>query len=139
MNSPIKQRNVLLVTLSLIFCLAILLSLMQSKEASQSTSLESEPPPVAPIIEHTIATVDESNKEQVVEVGRLLVNSASADEIAVKLKGIGAKTAQAIVDYREKHGSYQNLQQLLEIRGIGLAKIETNKDVISFEVVDSSK
>lgn len=63
----------------------------------------------------------------------LNINNASAAEIQDKLIGIGAKKAQAIVDYREKNGKFIALEQLTEVSGIGKATLEKNRDRIILE------
>ncbi|WP_207479324.1 ComEA family DNA-binding protein, partial [Glaesserella parasuis] len=50
-----------------------------------------------------------------------------------KLVGIGAKKAQAIVEYREKNGKFLNVEQLTEVSGIGKATLEKNRDRIVIE------
>lgn len=66
--------------------------------------------------------------------GRLKVNinSASFKEL-IKLKGIGKKTANRIIDYRQKNGPFFYKEDLIKIRGIGKAKFETIKDSIIIE------
>ncbi len=49
------------------------------------------------------------------------VNQASADELAT-LPGIGPKLAGQIVAFREKHGPYRRVEDLLALRGIGPKK-----------------
>lgn len=58
------------------------------------------------------------------------INTASAAEIQDKLVGIGTKKAQAIVEYREKHGSFLSLEQITEVSGIGKATLEKNRERI---------
>lgn len=58
------------------------------------------------------------------------INTASAAEIQDKLVGIGAKKAQAIVDYRTKNGAYSSVEQLKEVSGIGNATLEKNRERI---------
>ena len=55
--------------------------------------------------------------------GKVDLNRADASELT-RVKGIGAKTAQAIVDYRRAHGPYRNFRDLLKIKGIGEKKLE---------------
>ena len=58
------------------------------------------------------------------------INTASATEIQKALVGIGAKKAEAVVQYREKHGAFSAVEQLLEVQGIGKATLEKNRDRI---------
>lgn len=56
------------------------------------------------------------------------INTASAEEIATVLNGVGLKKAQAIVEYREKNGAFTQIEQLEEVKGIGAALIARNRD-----------
>ncbi|WP_448568441.1 ComEA family DNA-binding protein [Thalassotalea ganghwensis] len=58
------------------------------------------------------------------------INKADIDELA-KLKGIGSKRAQAIVEYRQKHGQFTSLEQLQEIKGIGNKILENNEGILA--------
>ena len=55
------------------------------------------------------------------------INTADAAAIAQGLKGIGLKRAQAIVDYRQKHGPFRNADELSLIKGIGSKVIQANR------------
>jgi len=68
----------------------------------------------------------------VVSAHAVNVNKASATELAEALKGVGPAKAEAIVKYRDKHGPITTLQQLSEVKGIGTATLEKNKEVIEF-------
>ena len=57
------------------------------------------------------------------------LNSATAEELT-ELKGVGEVTAQAIVAYREEHGGFKNVEELLEVSGIGPAKLAQLKDQV---------
>ena len=59
------------------------------------------------------------------------INTATAAEIQKTLVGIGAKKAEAVVQYREKHGAFSAVEQLLEVQGIGKATLEKNRDRIT--------
>lgn len=56
------------------------------------------------------------------------INQANAEELAQKLNGIGAQKAKAIVEYREKYGAFNSVENILEVQGIGPAFLEKNKD-----------
>ena len=58
------------------------------------------------------------------------INTASVDEIAEALHGVGLVKAQAIVDYREAHGAFVSADDIVFVRGIGEATFERNKEDI---------
>lgn len=51
------------------------------------------------------------------------LNAASAVELEA-LPGVGPATAAAILAYRDEHGRFGSVEELLEVRGIGEAKLE---------------
>jgi len=53
------------------------------------------------------------------------INNASKSEL-MSLKGVGIKTAQAIIDYRKKK-CFKTIESLKEVKGIGPEFIEKNK------------
>ncbi|NOQ64162.1 MAG: helix-hairpin-helix domain-containing protein [Methyloprofundus sp.] len=55
------------------------------------------------------------------------VNTASAQEIASSLNGIGLKKAEAIVEYRKKNGKFTTAAGLSNVKGIGDKTIAKNK------------
>ena len=55
------------------------------------------------------------------------LNNATAEELT-ELKGVGEVTAQAIVSFREERGGFQDVEELLEVSGIGPAKFAKLKD-----------
>lgn len=59
--------------------------------------------------------------------GKVHLNSASAAQLSEQLLGIGLKKAEAIVSFRETHGPFTQLEQLLEVPGIGAGLIERNQ------------
>lgn len=54
--------------------------------------------------------------------GPIDLNTATAEELDT-LPGVGPATAQAILDYRGQHGRFRSVDELLEVRGIGDAKL----------------
>ena len=61
------------------------------------------------------------------------INTASAEEMAESLKGIGIKTAQAIVTYRNDKGFFTSPASIMAVKGIGEFTFEVNKDAIMIE------
>jgi len=62
------------------------------------------------------------------------VNTATADAISKELKGVGPAKAEAIVMYREEHGSFKSLKELTNVKGIGAATIDKNRENIQLDV-----
>lgn len=56
------------------------------------------------------------------------INQASAEMLAEKLNGIGMQKAKAIVEYRDKYGAFNSLENILEVKGIGPSFLEKNRD-----------
>ena len=59
------------------------------------------------------------------------VNTATAEELET-LTGIGPVLAQSILDYRAEHGDFQTAEELLNVKGIGEAKLEGFRAQITF-------
>ena len=58
------------------------------------------------------------------------VNTATAEELAANLKGIGPSKAQSIVAYREANGSFGHVDELVNVKGIGIRTIDQNRGLI---------
>lgn len=72
-----------------------------------------------------------ANQQHQQTISQLInINSASVGELAT-LHGVGAKTAQAIVDYREMFGRFHSVEDLLKIKGIGIKTLEKNRHRLS--------
>ncbi len=61
------------------------------------------------------------------------VNTATAEQLAEALTGIGEARAEAIIAYREEHGGFDHIDELVNVRGIGLATVDRNRDRIVLE------
>lgn len=58
------------------------------------------------------------------------INAASEEELKL-LPGIGEVLAGRIVEYRKQHGAFSAPEEIMEVSGIGEAKFEAIRDLIS--------
>ena len=63
---------------------------------------------------------------------KININTASVEELKT-LPGIGEKTAEKILIYREKNGNFRSTKDLINVSGIGEKKLEKIKDYIFIE------
>lgn len=57
------------------------------------------------------------------------INTADTEELDT-LEGIGAKTAEAIISYRNKNGAFKTVNELCEVSGIGASTLDKIKEYI---------
>lgn len=61
--------------------------------------------------------------------GKIQINIATKEQLE-KISGIGPRKAENIIKYREQHGPFQKIEDLLEVDGIGEKSLEKMKDEI---------
>lgn len=61
---------------------------------------------------------------------KVSINNASQSELET-LPGVGPATATAIVEYRQRAGPFKALENLMDVSGIGPAKFDAVKDLIT--------
>jgi competence protein ComEA len=64
-------------------------------------------------------------------IGKINLNTADVVTLQRELLGIGEVKAQAIVAYRDEHGDFASVDELLEVKGIGEATLEKNRNKLS--------
>lgn len=69
-----------------------------------------------------LAGLVQADEPQVVNI-----NSADATTLAQVLDGVGLSRAQAIIDYRDRHGDFRDAYELANIKGIGERTVEQNE------------
>jgi competence ComEA-like helix-hairpin-helix protein len=65
------------------------------------------------------------------------LNTATAEQLET-LPGIGPDLAQRILDYRTDNGPFNNINGLLNVKGIGEGKLAKLRDQITVEMSDPS-
>ena len=71
---------------------------------------------------------------------KINLNTATLEELNT-LERIGPKHAQAIIDYRQTYGSFEKIEDIMKVKGIGPKTFEANKDKLAVgeaDVVDDS-
>lgn len=93
-----------------------------SKEAKASQVAQAEINKVASVEKKPVA----ASNTKVADARKININGASATELAKALKGVGPKKAAAIVAFRDLHGPFQHVEELVEVKGIGPALLANN-------------
>lgn len=63
-----------------------------------------------------------------VQPDKVDLNQADASTLQRELVGVGEAKAKSIVTYRETNGPFSSVDELLEVKGIGKAILDKNRD-----------
>jgi competence protein ComEA len=74
----------------------------------------------------TIPKIIEATDKNETEAGMININTADYT-LLMKLDGIGEVKAKAIVAYREKHGPFKTIEEIMRVNGIGIKTFEKIK------------
>lgn len=61
------------------------------------------------------------------------INSADASVLEASLVGVGPEKAEAIVQYREAHGPFASIEDLVNVKGIAERTIEKNRENLTID------
>jgi competence protein ComEA len=64
------------------------------------------------------------------QAGPVNLNTATADELD-ELPGVGPSTAAAIIAHRDEHGPFGTVEELLDVRGIGPARLDELRSLVT--------
>ena len=82
----------------------------------------------APSIKPEALTPISAQMYKTEQSAKVNLNAADAETLRRDLFGIGAAKAKAIIAYRESNGPFTAVDELLEVKGIGKALLEKNRD-----------
>ena len=71
--------------------------------------------------QRVVTAVEVPQEELLPDLSPLDLNTASAEQLQT-LPGIGPELAERIVDWREEHGAFASVEQIMEVPGIGEGK-----------------
>ncbi|PCR95183.1 ComEA family DNA-binding protein [Pseudomonas allokribbensis] len=91
-----------------------------------SASIAAIAAPVAPSDANKVPLVMDSSATS--DVRKVDLNGADAATLQKELAGVGEAKAKAIVAYRETNGPFASVDELLEVKGIGKAILDRNRD-----------
>mgnify|MGYP000185040743 FL=1 len=64
--------------------------------------------------------------------GKLCLNTATREEL-LALPGVGEKTADRILSYRDTYGRFSAVEQLLDVEGIGPTLLEQLRGLVTVD------
>ena len=85
----------------------------------------------APVAEVSAPVPISAPAPQAEQVEKINLNTADAETLQRELIGVGNAKAKAIVAYREANGEFASVDEMLEVKGIGKAILEKNRDNVS--------
>ncbi|ALB61924.1 Putative exported protein [Cronobacter condimenti 1330] len=109
-----------------IFCLAVALAggafgtTASATPSAGKIQAEQKEKPAAAAAQAKPESVTENVEETV------SINTATADELAQAMNGVGKKKAQSIVSYREEYGPFKSIEDLKQVPGMGNSLVERN-------------
>ena len=86
----------------------------------------------------TVAALQPAKPPVTTPTGAINLNTATAAEIA-DLPGIGAKTAELVVQYRVKNGPFKKIEEIMNVRGVGEKSFLRIKDRLTVAVSKTDK
>ena len=70
------------------------------------------------------------SNETLASMEKININKADTKTL-ITLKGIGKDRAVKIIEYREKNGPFQKIEDIMKVKGIGKKIFEQNANVLS--------
>lgn len=71
-----------------------------------------------------------TNKKSKTDIEKINLNKATQTELET-LPGIGPSTAEKIIEYRKENGNFKNIEDIMNVNGIGESKYSKIRDLIN--------
>ncbi len=72
----------------------------------------------APAVKTTAAKSPAAGRVRATAASPVNINAATPAQLQT-LPGVGASTAQRIIEYRQKNGAFKKIEELMNVRGVG--------------------
>ena len=131
-QSRLNTLFAIFTTVTATTCISILAVLLSVSSAS-AISIEDKTSIGAKADQATqnIIVVAAQTEAEAMAVTGVNINNADAQMLSEGLKGVGPKKAEAIIQWRERNGGFNSLEQLLEVKGIGEKTLQDNRSNIT--------
>ena len=114
----ISKTEWLMLALTVVFLAALSLLFLRAADVADGT-------------DYTITVTHRESEPVTPEApAPININTASAEELET-LPGIGPALAERIIAYRETHGLFENVDDLINVKGIGEAVLSELRDLVS--------
>ncbi|QQQ49195.1 helix-hairpin-helix domain-containing protein [Pseudomonas syringae] len=113
---------------------ALIFALLTSASVAVNAAPASQPAMAEPAMSHSPMMEDKAPTmahEQ--RKDRVNLNTADAQTLQKELAGIGKNKADAIVAYREANGEFTSIDELIEVKGIGKAILDRNREKLAID------
>ncbi|RMS20333.1 Competence protein ComEA helix-hairpin-helix region [Pseudomonas coronafaciens pv. garcae] len=107
------------------FFSSLVFALLTTASVAVSAAQQPAQPPPMMTMDAAPAVVHEQRED------RVNLNTADAQTLQKQLAGIGKSKADAIVAYRDANGEFTSVDELIEVKGIGKAILDRNRDKLS--------
>lgn len=130
MRKPNISILALITLLFLVFLMGYFLGLNQRKsQITVSVSKEMTIEPQEVLQMETVDVITDSSDMATEYILPVAINHAGID-LLTTLPGIGISLAQNIIAYRETHGDFTSIEDLLNVEGIGQKRLDEIQDYI---------
>ena len=97
--------------------------------------------PSVGVSQESVSDMTEGNKPAVnqsaaINADTVNINTADAETLALALDGVGLTRALDIIAYREEYGEFKSVEQIQQVRGIGIATFARNRSKIRVSDVE---
>lgn len=130
MRKPNISILALITLLFVVFLMGYFLGLNQRKsQITVSVSKEMTIEPQEVLQMETVDVITDSSDMATEYILPVAINHAGID-LLTTLPGIGISLAQNIIAYRERHGDFTSIEDLLNVEGIGQKRLDEIQDYI---------